>query len=898
MLTTNRTVRKLTNTVNGIFAQRDPVAAPLADKLTDVGDIPPHGRVDTAWTPGRIQFSTRSITGKPFQDLKPYHDDAIACVKRFNLRSIEFGNWLNQKERHKFLYGLAASLEDLAAVLNVPHTAIGLGNRLSIAFAARGRGGRTLGHFEGEPYMVINFTKTGGWDGILAHEYAHAIDELLRVTANRKAPPSGGHSIAPKIRRAADDTWGQRFDDVLAEIYNDAWAARLAKQDEYWQRREEVFARVFERSILSLMDSSNITNNFLVQQRTPSIAYPPELVIKGVAPTVRSLAHDAVLFLHDVPTRKKQKGGTVEGAMVMGEETSIATQAEELPARYAIVELDSLILSHNPKTFRPNNAYPPGCQQRDYTHDQAEQAKVKRNAQQFNPRFLITDTPSAIDGPPIVTKKLVVLGGNSRGMSATLTDDWKPYRTYLEKQVAVYGFALHDLDRFQRPFLVRVVDVPISQCAIYSNRLNKGLTQGIDLSTETISYARQLSTEDVQRIGEMLESSGEDSLAQFVTKPAREKELLTLFRRAGIITEQTVSQWIDPKANRLSEQGTLLMQRTLLGKILPDKRLVDSAKAYTAQLLRTLSPIIRMQRLPEEWNLAETIQSVIRLENERRSKGIPKADFLAQEALDRPSVPARTRIVWEQMDAGSRPWATFLNAFVKQAERETAVATEGSFGFDTAKTPMEVLESLTKGATKKVKPTALADVMNIPFKPLPLSPKWAKFFGRMPERFLMLIWGTPGAGKSHFTLSFADELSRTGKTLYVSSEEPLETGGMKRRAETMGIRRDGVMAVYTRRLQDVAAIIRTHHFRFVVIDSVTALSDKPEAIFDMMEAFPAVTFLLIAHASKDGRKYRGLSNLGHQVDTVVMVDAGVATIPEKNRFGPVPSSMRIFPHHR
>lgn len=899
MLTTNRHAKKLNSTLNGIFANRDhPIAAPLADKLTDVGDIPPYGRIDLAWQGRKMDFSTRPITGKiDHIPTESYYRDPVATISHFNLKGIEFGNWMNQRDRQRMLYGTVAALEDLAQLLGVPHKAIGMGGKLSIALGARGGGGQTLAHFEKAPYDVINLTKTGGWDGVFAHEYAHAVDELLRVALKRKMALSGGRRTVATIRRDADDEWGNRFEAIFKLAYGGGkWYRRMEKMPEYWLRREEVFARLFEHVIFHRMNEKPIKNFFLVQARKPAAAYPDIHTTELINDKMRNLVRDAIMYLHESDSGEKSIS-TRKGNLLYGEGTAIVTQTEEIPGHYAIVELSDLIPSHNAATFKPNPAYPPGCQQRDYTHDQSEQQKVQRNAQHWNPRFVITDTPSAVDGPPIVTPTLVVLGGNSRTMSAELVDDWKPYRSYLEKAAAIYGFTKDDITPFRRPFLVRVVNVDMTQCALYSNKLNKGLTQGLDLSTETISYARQLSAEDVQRVGSILEQSGDDTLSKFLEKVSNERALTDIFRRAKIITDQTGSTWVDPKSGRLSEQGRLLTERTLLGAVLPDKALVDAARQYTNQLLKTLSPMIRMQNLPDNWNLTPAIQDAIRAESERRSKGSNKRDFLAQESFDRPPIPELVRSIWDALDSGPKSWAAFLNGYVKQAEREQALEGGGSFGFDAPKTQQQVIDDLLeKKAARSAKPTTLGDVLAVPFRQLPLSTKWAKFFGRMADRFTMLVWGTPGAGKSHFALHFADELSRIGKTLYVSSEEPLETGGLKRRAETMGIRRDGVMAVYTRRLQDVAAMIRTHKFRFVVIDSVTALSDKPEAIFDMLDAFPATSFLLIAHASKDGRKYRGLSNLGHQVDTIVTVDAGMATIPEKNRFGPVPSSMRIFPH--
>jgi hypothetical protein len=87
------------------------------------------------------------------------------------------------------------------------------------------------------------------------------------------------------------------------------------------------------------------------------------------------------------------------------------------PAHYAVVEAEQLVASHDPQTFAPDARYPEGVQERDYLKQPEEQRKVVMGAQQLDPALVLTDTPSAVDGPPIVTGGTpIVLGGNGRSM--------------------------------------------------------------------------------------------------------------------------------------------------------------------------------------------------------------------------------------------------------------------------------------------------------------------------------------------------------------------------------------------------------------------------------------------------------------------------------------------------
>jgi len=113
------------------------------------------------------------------------------------------------------------------------------------------------------------------------------------------------------------------------------------------------------------------------------------------------------------------------------------------PAHYAVVEAEQLVASHDPQTFQADARYPEGVQERDYTKQPEEQRKVIMGAQQLNPAMVLTDTPSAVDGPPIVTSgQPFVLGGNGRAMMlkrayaerAQNPEDTEDRRTPIEKQ--------------------------------------------------------------------------------------------------------------------------------------------------------------------------------------------------------------------------------------------------------------------------------------------------------------------------------------------------------------------------------------------------------------------------------------------------------------------------------
>ena len=97
-------------------------------------------------------------------------------LKRFGLRGVEFGNWMDEASSRVHVERCAEALQDMADVLEIPSQDLSMHGRLALAFGARGSG-RFLAHYE-PGKVVINLTKTGG-AGSLGHEWGHFLDDIL-----------------------------------------------------------------------------------------------------------------------------------------------------------------------------------------------------------------------------------------------------------------------------------------------------------------------------------------------------------------------------------------------------------------------------------------------------------------------------------------------------------------------------------------------------------------------------------------------------------------------------------------------------------------------------------------------------------------------------------------------
>ena len=105
-------------------------------------------------------------------------------TKMFGLRGVEFGNWVTQVERQTNVNMVYDALMDMAHILGIPPTSLGLNGKLGLAIGSRGKGGRAAAHFEPDN-NVINLTKTKG-NGTVSHEWFHALDNMLRKSHHGK----------------------------------------------------------------------------------------------------------------------------------------------------------------------------------------------------------------------------------------------------------------------------------------------------------------------------------------------------------------------------------------------------------------------------------------------------------------------------------------------------------------------------------------------------------------------------------------------------------------------------------------------------------------------------------------------------------------------------------------
>ena len=273
-----------------------------------------------------VRGEINRVGGRPVENVTPQD-----LAKDFGFKNVQFGHWVTDKDAESHLKGAYGALSDLSELLGADLKHVSLNGRLSIGFGARGSG-KFAAHYEPGKH-IINLTKIAG-GGSLAHEWAHAMDNLLAVAHNPSSTKasrmvSGGDNegIPTKLKDAYADVmaaieWtdpeaGKKLNAVNAlinkinaerrratpeenaqineahkahsrnkssEFYSDANAFSKSA-DNYWARPHELFARAFESFIEDTLEGENRKSSYLVAGTTDK--YPTQRFITQADGTER-----------------------------------------------------------------------------------------------------------------------------------------------------------------------------------------------------------------------------------------------------------------------------------------------------------------------------------------------------------------------------------------------------------------------------------------------------------------------------------------------------------------------------------------------------------------------------------------------------------------------------------
>ena len=213
---------------------------------------------DNSNTGFKPKFSTLNDSNKTKKII-----EILPVLKMYKMKGFEFGNWLSNNDRYDYLIATTQSLDNLSKIIKSKN--IGFDSTLGIAFGARGVA-HAVAHYE-PCYKMINLTKTMGF-GSLAHEYGHSIDFIIGTYIDQNkthAPLSGGQSTLNTLK----DNKGGALRTLMNEMIDKIKIfkkERKVSENEYYKRRTEIFARLFEQYISYELKERKIKDFFIAER--------------------------------------------------------------------------------------------------------------------------------------------------------------------------------------------------------------------------------------------------------------------------------------------------------------------------------------------------------------------------------------------------------------------------------------------------------------------------------------------------------------------------------------------------------------------------------------------------------------------------------------------------------
>lgn len=166
---------------------------------------------------------------------------------------------------------------------------------------------------------------------------------------------------------------------------------------------------------------------------------------------------------------------------------------------------------------------------------------------------------------------------------------------------------------------------------------------------------------------------------------------------------------------------------------------------------------------------------------------------------------------------------------------------------------------------------------------------------------IMLLGGSPGAGKSSLLLKVSSILSNIGTVLYVSGEE--SESQIKMRHDRLSVNSDALYVVYETELEEIINHINTYKPTFLIVDSINTIasteiasaSGSPTQLkycanqLRHIAKTSGLSIFLVGQVTKEG-DIAGPNSLAHDVDAVLYLEGDQFQMfrllrAEKNRFG-------------
>jgi diguanylate cyclase (GGDEF)-like protein len=360
---------------------------------------------------------------------------------------------------------------------------------------------------------------------------------------------------------------------------------------------ERVWGAVVANSVRRDFGMDPVRQDYVANKFGLNAPAPGTLAAARAVTTEARAARDVLVPGDQVP----------RGPMRVGNEAVvIRPDGSELQVRYALVEINRLIPSHDPtRGFDPHPDYwPEGVvQQRDYKGVRANQERVVEAAGKVDPKLLITDVSRVQEGPPLITSDGRVLNGNERTMLLQLAQKQNPegFRAYQDMlRERAGGFVDRGVKGLNNPVLVRVLNDPgvdVTNGA-QLRRLNVEFDQATAKAKTAVELAGSRSAQllDSDRALAMLSEMDPEETVRTFLDGGRGKEFVEALAQDGVITREELGGLVRETGD-LTQPAKDQIHKMLLGAAVDgDMKVIEAAPISMVNRLDHALPTILMTR--------------------------------------------------------------------------------------------------------------------------------------------------------------------------------------------------------------------------------------------------------------------------------------------------------------
>lgn len=251
-------------------------------------------------------------------------------------------------------------------------------------------------------------------------------------------------------------------------------------------------------------------------------------------------------------------------------------------------------------------------------------------------------------------------------------------------------------------------------------------------------------------------------------------------------------------------------------------------------------------------------------------------------------------LAWEQENASydglSLGLAELQRKFSAVKEKLEYYQNEISERKKKLKEPYEVIEERLKEVAEKAKSEQSrqrltgADIQTMNFKTYNFSAEWSDLLGKPSRPFVFMMYGDAKAGKSYFSMSLAEYLTGFGEVGYFAVEEGV---GETTKQKIEATKAYDIFIEQAEKIEDLLESLKVENYKFVFIDSASALGMGAEEFAQLRTEFPKISFVVILQTNKNN-DFAGEKRWKHDVDAILEVSKeGVRSTKIKcvGRFG-------------